>query len=497
MGIALLSPRRRDGKMPRLIRRLATSVGLVAVILAICARLPHADYATAALLLVTANVVLAKLFGRAAGWMAAIVGTIVFEYYFPLPGGFGIARSGHLLVLPAFILTAVVTGQLAAQSERGRIEAIEKHVEMEKLYNLVNAMLESGSTPSTIDQLANKLVEILGADEVALYDRQSGLIARAGPRAGVIPGDVLRQAVSGERRGEEAGPTLSLTPIRHGAESFGSLGLSGVRLSEQLLGGVAGRVGLGLARLYAMEKTTEAEVLRQSEELKSAVLDAMAHEIRNPLHSVKLAVTTLLSGRAGTELDKHEMLTIIDEEVDRLDRSIDEAVRLTRVEATELSLNKAPQIMAQLIPAAVAELGALAGHRPIQLCVPESLPAAECDKDLVTRVLKQLLDNALKYSPDGSPLKVSAEFTGAAIVIDVVDQGPGVDDEERDRIFERNYRGRAAGPGTPGTGAGLASARSIVHAHGGEIWVTSPPAGGAAFHVSLPATSAVEKAGAL
>ena len=109
---------------------------------------------------------------------------------------------------------------------------------------------------------------------------------------------------------------------------------------------------------------------------------------------------------------------------------------------------------------------------------------------MIARVLKQLLSNALKYSPDDSPLTVSAEFTGAAIVIDVVDRGPGVDDEERDRIFEKYYRGRAARSGTPGTGLGLASARSIVQAHGGEIWVTSPPAGGAAFHVSLPVGNA-------
>jgi signal transduction histidine kinase len=112
------------------------------------------------------------------------------------------------------------------------------------------------------------------------------------------------------------------------------------------------------------------------------------------------------------------------------------------------------------------------------------------------RVLKQLLANPLKYSPQDSPLTVSVNFKVAAIIIDVVDRGPGIEDEERERIFEKYYRGRAARSGASGTGLGLASARSIVRAHGGEIWVTSPPTGGAAFHVSLPAASASSKVAA-
>jgi signal transduction histidine kinase len=235
----------------------------------------------------------------------------------------------------------------------------------------------------------------------------------------------------------------------------------------------------------AVEMAGEFEVARRAEELKSAVLDAMAHELRNPLNSVKLAATTLLSGQVGGELHKREMLTIIDEEADRMDRFIEEAVVLSRMEASELTLQKEPQDIARLIPAAVAEMGAAVARRRIQMNLPKVLPLAECDKAMIVRVLKQLLNNALKYSPEDSPLTVSADFTGRAIVIDVVDRGPGVAEEERDRIFEKYYRGRAA-RSKPGTGLGLTSARAIVQAHGGEIWVTSPPAGGAAFHVSLP-----------
>ena len=223
-----------------------------------------------------------------------------------------------------------------------------------------------------------------------------------------------------------SGPSVSLAPVRHGGELVGSLGICGARLSESLLSGVAGRVGLGLARLYAIEKTTEAEAVRRAEELKSAVLDAMAHEIRNPLNSIKIAATTLLSGQVGSETHKQEMLTIIDEEVNRMDRFIDEAVQLARAEADELSLKKKPQNLAHLDSRGYRRNGRADWRPSHSVSFPESLPPAECDKVLIARVLKQLLSNALKYSPDGSPLTVSAEFTGQAIVIDVVDLGPGV-----------------------------------------------------------------------
>ena len=123
--------------------------------------------------------------------------------------------------------------------------------------------------------------------------------------------------------------------------------MSGGECPNRSLCGRERRWGLGLARLYAIERTTEAEVTRRSEELKSAVLDAMAHEIRNPLNSIKIAATTLLSEHAGSELYKQEMLTIIDEEVNRMDRLLDEAVQLARVEASELSLKKEPQNLAR------------------------------------------------------------------------------------------------------------------------------------------------------
>src|SRR5581483_9943074 len=409
-----------------------------------------------------------------------------FDYFFLPPYGFGIEAPEHWVALTAFLITALATGQLAARAKQRQILAEQQEREMAMLYQLTNAFLESDGSEATLAELPHRVLTIFATEGVAIFDRKSGTTVRAGPQAGAISDLMMQEAANLACHIGGAGSPFSVTPIRHGGEVVGSVGIHGGALSVPLRDAIAGRIGLGLARLYAIERTTEAEVARRSEELKSAVLDALAHEIRSPLNSVKIAATTLLSGRPDGESDKREMLTIIDQEVDRMDHFIDEAVQLARMQADELSLRKEPQNMTGLLQAAIEGMGALTAHREVQVNVPESLPPAECDKSLVLRVLKQLLNNALKYSPEGSPLIVSAASTEAAIVIDVIDRGPGVREDERERIFEKYYRGRAARGRGPGSGLGLASAKCIVEAHGGRMWVTTPPGGGAAFHVSLP-----------
>ena len=476
--------------MYRALSRLALAGALSAGVVGVCSRLPHLNDATAALLMVLCVLGISIKWGWAEALAAAIFGGGFFDYYFLGPPGFAITAPEYGVSLAAFLITATVTGQLVAQLRRRRIEAEQRTNEMEKLYRLSTAMLNGGGAQFSLSDLATQLAEIFEVDGTALYDQRTRRIVRSGPSSGIFTDQALRNTEARGRQFEAAGRTCFLAEIWHGGELVGSIGMSGTNLSAPTILSVAQRDGLGLARLHASERITEVEVLSRSEELKAALLDAMAHEIRNPLNTAKLAATTLLSGHAGTELNQREMLTIIDEELNRMDRVIDEAVQMARVEAHELCLKKKRQNLASVIAAAIDEMSGLAGQRPIHVLVPESLPAAECDKDMVVRVLKQLLSNALKYSPKDSPLTVSAEFTGEAVIIAVVDRGPGVSDEERDRIFEKYYRGRATRSNIRGTGLGLASARAIVQAHGGEIWMTSPPAGGAAFHVSLPVTTA-------
>lgn len=439
--------------------------------------------------MVLAIVGLVTIWGRAEALTGAVVGGVGYDYYFLPPRGFGIAAPEHWVALVAFVVTAFATGQLAIQLKRRQREAMDRNNEVEKLHRLANVMLGTSGPAFSLAQLADQLLAIFGADGVAIYDRHTEGIARAGPAAEAISDQSLRGMAACGRQLEDARP-FCVTPICHGANIVGSIGLS-ASLSQSLRYEIAMQVGLGLARLYSLEMTLQGEVARRSGELKSAALDAMAHDARDPLNSIKIAATLLLSEHSGLEISDREMLLIIEEEVAKLDRFLNDQLRLGREDAVEIRLNKELQNIGRLIPEAIEELGTAAARRAIEVFLPELLPPTECDKEIVVRVLKQLLNNALKYSPNDSPLMVSAEFTGAAIVINVVDGGPGVADDERDRIFEKYYRGRASRALTPGTGLGLSSARMLVEAHGGEIWMTSPLAGGAAFHVSLPVTAPV------
>jgi two-component system sensor histidine kinase KdpD len=204
------------------------------------------------------------------------------------------------------------------------------------------------------------------------------------------------------------------------------------------------------------------------------------------LATVKVSTSTLLSDHPGDAAQQRELLQIIDEEADRMKQWIDEAVQMSSREASDLRLRKTPSPVKEVVGRAMQGFGMLLDDRPVEVEISESLPHAVCDAEMIEKVIRQLLDNAIKYSPPGSPIRVSAEFTGAEIVISVADSGRGIPKGDQQRIFEKYYRGRNGGSDVPGTGLGLPSVKCILEAHGGEIWVHSDPGSGSIFRFSLP-----------
>jgi hypothetical protein len=251
----------------RAISRLALSAGLVGTLLWVCSRLPDFDHATVALLLVVAIVGLATMWGWAEALTDAIIGGIGFDYYFLPPDGFGIASPAHWVALTAFLFTAAATGHLTVRLKRRRIEAEERMNEMQKLYRLSTAML-SGGPEFSLSDLASHLVEIFEVEGVALYDQQTARIIRSGPCSSIFSDQALRNTTTTGRKFEAASRTCFLTEIRHGEDLVGSIGMSGTGLSEPVILSVAQRVGLGLAKLHAIEKTTE-PATRVSDRIRS------------------------------------------------------------------------------------------------------------------------------------------------------------------------------------------------------------------------------------
>jgi two-component system sensor histidine kinase KdpD len=233
------------------------------------------------------------------------------------------------------------------------------------------------------------------------------------------------------------------------------------------------------------EVAHRAELLRQSEEFKSTVLDALAHELKTPLTSLKASVSALRF-EAGVAPPQAELLSIIEEETDRLNRLISEILQMARLEAGKLRLNREPIAAAELIARAVQSSQQLVNGRVLDLRLAPGLPPVSADEDLAQTVLRHLLDNAAKYSAPGEPIVIRAESAEGQVRISVADRGPGLAEEELARVFERHYRGPRTRDAVPGLGIGLAIARDIVAAHGGRIWAESTPREGTTVTFTLP-----------
>lgn len=236
----------------------------------------------------------------------------------------------------------------------------------------------------------------------------------------------------------------------------------------------------------AADKEMAAEVARRTDELKSAVFDALAHEIKSPLAAMNVAVTTLLSNHPGNAAQQKELLDAIQREVSRLNRRIDEVMRTAQIEAGQPVLERRPWNVCEIVSASLTEMELPLQDRPVQTEISDALPLVDCDEVMIKRVLKILLDNAAKYSPAGSPIRVHAGSSSDGVMISVTNAGPALEPVERERVFEKYYRGpQAQASATSGTGLGLWSARCIIEAHGGRIWATGEQ-GWNAFHFSLP-----------
>lgn len=248
---------------------------------------------------------------------------------------------------------------------------------------------------------------------------------------------------------------------------------------------------LEIARLYqklsdAFERASHAEALKQSEKLKSALLDAVTHDIRTPLTSIKASVTTLLEEKETSDEDfplildadsRREMLEVINEETDRLNRFVEDLIELARIEAGELGLRLQWSGIEEIIASALDRAKTLVGDHQISLDIQKDLPLIRVDSQAISEVIYTLIDNAAKYSPADKPIRISARLSGEKkLLLAVEDEGQGIAPELRERVFEKFFRAihdtGADNRHPTGTGMGLAIAKGIIEAHKGQIRVT-------------------------
>ena len=464
--------------------------GVAAILLAsitfVYSRL-HINQTTVALSFLLAILAVSAVWGMVVSIFMSITAMLLFNYFFLPPiGTFTIADPQNWVALFAFLFTSIVGSQLAARVRREADAANSRRREVERMYAFSQKLLGEGNVIQLMNAVPNFLVDCFEAGAAELFLPQKDKFYRSGYGAAQVDEEQMKNAFLRDETVYDSANALYFVPIRLGVKPIGSLGISGARISRQTLDAIGSIVAIAIERARAIEQIGETEAERQGERLKSALLDSIAHDFRTPLTSIKAAATDLLSSRAPKDPQQLELLTIINEECDRLNRLVEEAGEMARLEAGEIQLNFEPVAASAIVEGALQQLKKSLGDRPVVLNVSNDLPPVRADRARTKEILIQLIENAHLYSPKDQPLTISAEQNGDVVTFSVADRGPGIDPFEQGLIFDKFYRGRDQRYQVRGTGMGLPIAKAIVSAHGGSIAVTSQLGHGSVFSFSLP-----------
>jgi two-component system sensor histidine kinase KdpD len=469
------------------LRALGRLAGVLLALAAVTFACHHAEVnaITTGFVYLIAVLLVATAWGLALAIVASAVAMVCFNFFFLPPlGTLTISDPQNWVALFAFLLTSIVASELSARAKRQARAALDRQRELERLYALGRAILLDAGDGPLAQRLAHWVAESFGFPGVVLYDVQGAKEYKAGPEDLTIPDDVQRAALSGEI-GERSDDTYGrFALVRLGGKPAGLLALRGT-VSDTAVDAIASLVAIGLERARTQDAQNRAEAARQSEQLKSTLLDAIAHEFKTPLTSIKAAATTVLAD-SGIGAQQRELLSVVDEETDRLSDLVSDAIQTSRIEAGELKLNPTRTSARDLIHATVARMRVRLEDRPVEEAVREDMPPVMVDRDLMQLALRQLIDNALKYSPPGTPIALGAACDAATVSFWVADRGPGVPAADRERVFQKFYRAGSNRHGVPGSGIGLSVVREIARAHGGEASVETGSGDGARFVVTVP-----------
>ncbi len=471
-----------------MVARIVASLAIVGAITSFYYWTGIANATTVALSFLLAVLAIAARWGLLEATLASIGATLSFNYFFlPPVGTFTIADPQNWITLFAFLVVSIVASQLSERARRKTREAIEHQQETERLYTLSRMILMLGGSPTHVaGEVTRQIHQVFEATSVVLFHRESGQIFRAGHQEVPLSDSQMKEITLQGNVVEDTERGFAALPVSLGGKPLGSLGISGASLSDGARQAVANLIAIALEGARSREVAGHAELLRQSEEFKSTLLDALAHELKTPLTSLKASVSALLTDPSRLSADQRELLSIVDEETDRLNRLVSEVLQMARIEAGRLRLNRKACSAETLIRAALDDAKRLLEGREIQMRVAPRLPPVNADAELIETVLRHLLDNATKYSPPGKPIGISAEPENRDVRISVTDQGSGLTEQQLSLVFEKYYRGARTRDSVPGIGMGLAIARDIIVAHGGRIWVESSPGQGSRFSFTLP-----------
>ena len=467
--------------------RFTLCVAIISAIVILFVKILHVNPTTVGFCFLVVVLLVSAAWGLRFAIFTALIATIAYNFFFLPPlFRFTIADPQNWIALLAFLITAAVASQLSEHARRNAAYADQRRREVEKLYAFSQQLWLSESVFQLLNNIPRHIADSFQVANVALFleGKQESYFLDDQSRA-LFPMDQLK-AISD--RGEPVlnrARQICFMPVRMGIRSVGALGLAACDLSRETLEAIGSLVAISIERANTVEKLTKSEAARESDRLRSILLDSVTHEFRTPLTAIKASAETLLSNAPLDSPQRNDLLQVINEETDRLNRLVGEAAEVAQLNTRQLQLQVEPQDVRELIEKVITNSQPLIRGHKVEIRIPP-LPPVSMDSDRISEVIAHLLDNASKYSPPHSPIRITAEEKGGELIVSVADQGPGIDQIEKEMIFEKFYRGRDQRMMIPGTGMGLPIAKAIIELHGGRIGVTSQLGRGSVFQFSLP-----------
>jgi two-component system sensor histidine kinase KdpD len=420
-------------------------------------------------------------------WQATFLSLVAVSFlnYFFIPPTFSfvVADSRNWIALVSFQVCALLVSRLSSREQKIARDANQQRIQTKKLYELSRGILVFDLHQPPGPQLVQLVRRIFLVSDVALFDAERARLDHEGSWSDEEQ-QIAKTAYMTDRNEDDREAGITQRVIRIGSRSIAALAIGG-EIDPMIVNSIASLAAIALERHSSYEKEARAQSAQQAEQLRVAVLDALAHAFKTPLTVICTASSGLLE--MGT-LDKteSELANLINEESLNLNQLCTRLLQTAKLEASTTLLRTEPVVVSKLVKDVLADLStALKGH-PVELTIEEHDTPLQGDRELLKMILTQYLDNAAKYSPPETPIGITVRESKSELFLSVRNQGSLIHMQDRERVFERFYRGAEAKKSAPGTGVGLSIVKKAAEAHNGHVWVVSAEEEGTTFFLSMP-----------
>jgi two-component system sensor histidine kinase KdpD len=500
---------RRPAEPPRASAvRPGPYVASVAVVLAATAvawsLFEHRQLADVVMIYLLGIILVAMRLGYGPSLVAAVLSVLLLDFFFVPPFfSFAVSDFQHVVTFGVMLVVATVVSGLTRRIRLQADAAAHRERRTASLYSMARELAATRATGNLVRVAVSHVHEVFDARVSVSLVQPGGSLENVAEGDGAFTPDDKEAAVAAWafEHDKPAGRDTDTLPASRALyiplrEVHGPLGVLGVMPDDaarfadteqrQLLAMFASQIASALERAQLAEQAQRAHLQIEEERLRSSLLSAVSHDLRTPLSVITGAANALLDAEAVlTAAARRDLEETIQEEAQRLNHLVRNLLDMTRIASGAVKVTKEWQPIEGVVGAALGRVDSVLKGRPVDVHVPPSLPLASIDAVLVEQVLINLLENAAKYTPSGTPIEISAHQDKSDIVMEVADRGPGIPPGLSDKIFEKFYRLPREREGG-GAGLGLAICRGVVEAHRGRIWVDARPGGGAMFHFTLP-----------